>query len=363
MAWTANNKYFLTGSITSGLTLSINNADSGTVPTDMSLTTYDDGTYGDYTYELTAIYEGTFESSFSSNNIDWTSVGETNDIKFQYAKSDDGITYDDYSTLADAIGTTNFQISAAYFKLRLIFYSSKWSDSDSFQIDTISRKFTVFANGELIDANDWMSNYYVVGSDDLLPRGGNNMLLTNSAYDIGSVAQEYNNVYINDLDVTGKIGGALNLISSVVLSAAAQKIEFTGLNLETYLIKAAFIINTSTSDNSLLFFNGDSATNYGYSGIYSNTGFDVTSTSGIYIGQGDSGTSYYGNFEGWISVQPGHQKFLTGLGSKGCGTATIAHNFIIGGIWENSSDTVTSIQLYNNSKFEVGTEVSIWAKI
>ena len=101
MSWTANNKYYVTGSITSGLTLSIDNADVGTVPTGMSVTTYDDGTYGDFDYERTAIFQGTFESSHSSNYLDWTSVGDTNDIKYQYATSEDGITYDNFTVEAD----------------------------------------------------------------------------------------------------------------------------------------------------------------------------------------------------------------------------------------------------------------------
>ena len=82
MSWTANNKYYLTGSITSGLTLSDDNADAGTVPTDMSVLTYNDETYNDSTYEITAIYEGTYESSFSSNDVNWISTGDSNDIKY-----------------------------------------------------------------------------------------------------------------------------------------------------------------------------------------------------------------------------------------------------------------------------------------
>ena len=363
MGWTANNKYYLTGSITSGLTLSSGNADAGTVPTDLSLLTYDDETHNDSTYEITAIYEGTFESSFSTNDLNWTSVGDSNDIKYQVATSDDGVTYSDYSTLSDAIGTTQISVNAPYFKFRLIWYSSKWVDNDSFLMDSVTRKFTVFVNGGNINANEWMSNYYVCGAEDLLPRGGTTMQLTNNVYDLGSSSYKWKDVYLNEITVDNELGGSLNLVAAVKLSATAQRIEISGLGSETtYFMRCFFVNDTTVSDDTFLFFNQDSASSYGYNGIYSTTGFNATSTAGIYIGECDSGTAVWGSFEGWLNLQASYPKLVAGIGAKGLGTATVGHNFIVGGIYDDTSNTITSLTIFNNSKFAANTEVRIWAK-
>ena len=370
MSWTANNKYHCEGSITSGLTLSIDNGDGGTVPSDMSLLTYNDETYNDSTYEITAIYEGTFESSFSVNDLKWTSVGDSNDIKYQVATSDDGVTYSEYSTLADAIGTTQIAVSAAYFKFRLIWYSSAWTDSDSFVMDSIVRKFTVFANGDIINANQWMSNFYVVGQDHLLPRGGTSLDLTTSVYDIGSSSHGWNNVYINNLFSITSIKYFFNLVSDIELSATANRIEISNLGTAsdtTYYLKCRFINETISSDDILLFFNGDSATNYADMLILTTSGADGgtirnSATSGLYIGECDSGTSYLSCVEGALHVHHSNYKFLSVNGTKGIGGNTITTMFVNGGIWNNET-TVTSIQFYCASKFGIGTEVKLWRKL
>jgi hypothetical protein len=363
MAWTANNKYYLTGSITSGLTLSINNADAGTVPTDMSVTTYDDGTYDDYNYEITGIYQGTYESSFTANDVVWISSGDTNDIKYQYATSDDGITYSNFTTLSDGIGTTQIQINASYFKFRLIFYSSYWTDTDSFQMDTITRKFTVFVNGGIVDANEWLSNYYVCGAEDLLPRDGANMQLTNSALDLGSSAQLWDNVYVNNLFVDGELGGTLNQIGKTTLSASATKIEFTGLTDDVIYMKCKFLFNTVTSDDTLLFFNQDSSTVYGYQLIFGTAGSRFNTQTGIVLTQGGSiATKYISGFDGWLMLGAAQEKMIVGNGFVAAGGTTIENTFMLGGMYNNTSNTITSIQITNVSSFEIGTEVSIWAK-
>ena len=367
MSWTANNKYYLTGSITSGLTLSDDNADSGTVPTDMSVLTYNDETYNDSTYEITAIYEGTYESSFSTNDVNWISTGDSNDIKYQVATSDDGVTYSDYSTLADAIGTTQIAVNASYFKLRFIFYSSFWSDSDSIQIADIIRKFTVFNSGGDINANEWMSNYYVVGQENFLPRGGSTLSPTNSVYNLGSSSHKWNNIFINNLPTVTSISDTFNLISNITLSSAANSIEFTGLGTvsdTTYYLTFRLFNDTSSTDDITLFFNNDSSTTYGKSYFkWSNSSesYDVAGTqSGIDIGQCATSTGFT-TFESYINVFHSNNKFLIGYGGFSDIEQTAGSFYIVSGTW-NSQSTVTSIKIYCDSKFDIGSEVSLWRK-
>lgn len=363
MSWIANNKYFLTGSITSGLTLSKNNADAGTVPTDMSISTYSDYNYSASNYEITAIFEGTFESSFTSNDISWTSVGDSNDIKYQLNESSDGISFDGWSGESNAIGITAISANKQYFKLRLIFYSSYWTDSDSMQIDSIKLKFTVFVNAGIIDANDWNANYQVVGSESLLPREGASMLATNSSVDLGSASFAWNNTYINTLHIAGELGGTLNQIARTTLSVAAQKIEFSSLTDTQFFIKCKFVFDTVTSDDTLLFFNGDSASSYGYQRLVGTLGSKFVTQSGILLTPGGSvAVAYVGCFDGWIQAEAAKEKMIIGRGFSGAGGTAIEEMYMLGGLYNETSNTVTSIQIYNNSKFEPNTEVTLWAK-
>ncbi len=328
----------------------------------MSISTYGDYNYSASTYEITAIFEGTFESSFTVSDINFTPVGDSNDIKYQINESDDGISFDGWSGESDIIALTSIKVNKPYFKFRLVWYSSKWSDSDSFVVDEIVRAYTTFVNGGIIDANEWNSNYQIVGGENLLPREGASMQTTNSSVDLGSAAFEWNNTYINTLYVTGELGGTLNQIAKTTLSAAAQKIEFTGLSDDQYYFNCKLVFNTVTSDDTLLFFNGDSATTYGYQTVVGTAGSRFNTQSGIALTPGGSATSYLSGFSGWIQAEATKEKMIVGQGYAAAGGAAIEQIIFLAGMYSDTTNTVTSIQIYNNSKFEANTEVTLWAR-
>jgi len=379
VGWTGDNKLYLTGSITSGLTLSPTNADGGTIPVGMSISTYDDYTYDDSTYERTAIYEGLLESSYTVSRITWVSSGDSNDIKYQVNESEDGIVFEGWSAEADAIETTTYKTKRPYIKFRFLFYSHNWSDSDSVQVTQVDRAFTAYVNGNIIDANEFNENFYTVGRDDLLPRGGTDLAGTTGVYNIGSSAYEWKAIHVNNLITDDYIRQTYNLIAKTVLSATATRIEFTGLSDDQYYITCKFIMNTTTTtDKTLMFFNGDSAANYGYMIMKSDSlgAFFVikterkTTQTGIFIGEAlqtnTISDEYGGLFRGYINTHAGHEKMVIGDGMAGAfsstTTGTVETIFSIGGIWSNNSDTVTSIQIIQASKLNANTEVKLWVR-
>ena len=356
--WSDKNNLYLTGDITTGLTLSINNADAGTVPVGMTVNTYDDGTYDDENYAITAVFEGLYESQYNVHILSWLSTGDTNDIKYQVNPSSDGISFDGWTSEVDAINNVQVKIEKKYAKIRFIFYSPNWSDTDDITFVSSDRAFTYFANGEIVDADKFTTNYKVVGSGDLLPRGGASLFPTTSVYNLGSDGFRWNEVHSYIIDTADEIGGTFNLVSSVLISTSSDRIEFSGLIDNNYYLTVKFLNDSTSSDETLLFFNGDSATNYGYQTMYDTTGALVGTTAGIYIGACGSSGSYAGVFEGFIDCQPSHPKMIAGSGHN----ADIERYFTVGGVWNNTSDTVTSMILYNASKFNTGSEVKLWTK-
>jgi hypothetical protein len=369
MGWVDHNKLYLTGSITSGLTLSIANSGTGSIPSDMSLSTYGDYNYSASTYEITAVYQGTYESSFSVSDINWISTGGTGDIMYQTNESDDGVSYDGWTDESDAIATTNIQINKPYFKFRFIFYSPSWADTDSIYISTIQQYFKQFQKGERIYANEMNENFKVVGAGDLMPRGGNGMLFTTGVYDIGSTGYKWKTIHVNKLNFTGEIKETLTLITSTSISSTATSFDVEGLGgyaSDTYWKMDYMLhVNTPSSSSFKIYFNQDSANSYYFNNAFLDsreTGFSV---SGIDFGKlpGSSDTRHDVSFDGFIHTKPGQYRMIVGGGQHQKNTYTSAHYFIAGS-WLDSSSTITSInfRLATGGSFNPGSKVNLYRR-
>jgi len=123
------------------ITLDVTNALSGTVPSGFT-PIYDDGTYGDETYNYNAFYESNVIRSDDPDTPITTlkvkGVTTSGIMNFQY-RSWDGSDFGAWSTAVSAIGVVEVTISSfSYIQVRALFGSSSWADSDNFVIQEIS---------------------------------------------------------------------------------------------------------------------------------------------------------------------------------------------------------------------------------
>lgn len=89
--------------------------------------------------------------------------------------------------------------------------------------------FTVFVESTTAYANEVMDNFYTIAQGDRLPRGGANLDPTTGAYNIGSASYYWDEVYCKTVDISNS-NKLETLVSRQILSAAAQSVEFLGLD-------------------------------------------------------------------------------------------------------------------------------------
>ena len=225
---------------------------------------------------------------------------------------------------------------------------------------------------------DMRDNFDVIGAGSRLPMSSEGVAFANTTgvYDIGSSAFRWNNIFATNLDVTGDIttdNGSLEvLIAETTLSVTASNIEFTGLNGDTdviYLIRA-YIVATTTALEIYAIFNNDSATaNYGWQyliGYGSAVGAGrFTTWDGIsltYTGSHTT-TSNLAYSESIIYAKTGNERLTIDKHSWGGGTL-ISDIALYGGIWNNTTSTITSIKIYGSAvnAMGAGTNIQLWAR-
>lgn len=368
MGWTAHNKFYLTGSITSGLVLSIANSDTGSIPTGMSLSTYGDYNYDASTYEITAVYEGTFESSFSVSDITWVSTGDNGDIMYQTNESDDGLVYEGWADSSDAIATTNIQINKPYFKIRFVFTSPGWGDTDSIYISTIQQFYKYFTKGERIYANEVNENFKVVGAEDLMPRGGNTMVFTNGAYDIGSSGNKFSTIHVNNVNFTGEVKQTWVLVTSTVLGNTATSIDvsdLSGFTSDSYwMLDYNMSLNLYTTGSFKVFFNQDSTNSYYWQNSRANSPDVGYSQSGIsFAERAATGEEHFIGFNGFLWCAVGSYRTILGSGRHTYATGTTSQQQICGQ-WLNTGTAISSINFRPNSggSFNPGSKINVYRR-
>lgn len=372
MGWISHNKWYCTGTIDSGgITLDSSNSESGTAPT--GLDEYGTAIYGTATYGPTARYEGEYQSTVEFNRLSWTATGDAGDIKYQYATSDDGVTYSDWSTETDAIGSTTLEIDEEYFKIRFTFYSTTWGDSDSVEITNIGIDFEPFVKNTLIDADDVNTNIWYVAQGSWLPMGGTELEYTTTVYNLGSDSYEWAGVYVTNVNMTGILDGTFNLISETDITATTGRVEISGLDGNTdeiYILYMRMVNDIATSSAFTLFFNGDSATNYGYQYF---AGTDTTTSAargttqtGIPIGEisNDTATTQLCYTESWIYAKSGYERTLLSSQNRRASGTYVAQTMELAGIWNDTSSTISSIQITasTSTAIGVGSNIQLWVK-
>lgn len=129
-------QYMCQGNVYDSITLDSSNAAGGSVIS--GTLTYDDSTYDDGVYTYTAYFESMeYYNASGHTAVSWKANGDASDILYQYRTSADAVTWEDWSTLADAIGDKVQAVTSVYFQIRFIFYSDLWTDTDNFHIKEV----------------------------------------------------------------------------------------------------------------------------------------------------------------------------------------------------------------------------------
>lgn len=371
MSWSDLNKYRLSGSITTGLTLDSANTSAGTIPSDFVTDTYNSTNYSTGTYGVTAIFEGKYSSAYTKNQFVWTPVCDSGDIKFQFRASSDDATYTSWSSLVNVSSVNNQIYNYQYFKVRFVYYSPLWTDADSIKL-SIERPFYIFAKGNLIDADEINSNFYHSYQGDLLPRGGTSLTPTTGVYNLGSDIYRWRDIYCNTISTVNIIydgnGGYIRL-SETGLTSQSSSIEITGLNLDqNYCIDVLCSIyhNLNTSSSIYMVINGDSTASYNYRTVYRDNSSAESSASSadvrIKLCEIYNTDTAFISFT--ISGKSGAANKILSYASRNSGLsgATGTAEYKIGGDYGSGSNTVISFKLYSdNAAFGSGSMISIWA--
>ena len=367
ITWTVTSvtqKWNLEGTLTSGLTLDINNAAGGSVPTGSTL--YSSTTYSGGSYVKTAEYIAQITSSSNRNKMLLSTVGDSGDITYQIAYPDAG-SFGAFGAESNVVGETDIRISASSFKFKLNYHSSNWGDLDSFA-GSLTNYYLIARVGETATAGDTNHNFQFVGNGDWLPRSGIELDLTTGSLDLGTDTVRWQDVHVQNLDLSGGLFGkidTLHMISQIEVSAAAQRIEFTGLEGKRFYQMFLKIVGGGIA-RYYMSFNGDSSASYGYESLRSAGGTTDAgqgwSVSSVTIGANLTSGSYMTG-EILIGAGTGREKMFIADIQEGASGQYISQNRVISSVW-NNTNTLTSIQITSDTTTGIGVNsvISLWAR-
>ena len=222
--------------------------------------------------------------------------------------------------------------------------------------------FTIVYKGQTISATDFNDNFYHIAQGNLLPRGGNSLEATTGVYDLGSISYNWNNVHVQNVNLNGELQNAMNLIAEVTLTATSSVIDITGLNGEADEIYEVIVLSVlNTIGSGFFYFNGDSATNYGFQyflAIATTTIEYRGVINSFYIGYVDTATARYSKSNFIIYANSSIKLCLAKEGRANINA--VIRDFVAWGFVWNNSATLTSMKF--TGYFDPGTNVQIWAK-
>lgn len=232
--------------------------------------------------------------------------------------------------------------------------------------------YTSFIKLTTISADEMNNNFNHCFSGDWLPLSGATLTTdTTETLDMGSQTDAWNNLYCNNLNIDGEIKNAFNLIAEVTLSSTVSAIEFTNLDGdkdETWLINSYFVLEATTASSNIGYqINGDSAANYGLqkidgiNGSVSSSRFDngTRLVIGRSVGTSASKICYS---DAVVYCKSGNDRLSLAQYQTNELGSYVYNTTVIGGIWNNTTDTITNLQIIPYTNLLAGTNIQIWAK-
>ena len=236
--------------------------------------------------------------------------------------------------------------------------------------------FTRFLENHTITASEMNNNFYHCSQGDWLPMGGTDLNYTSGVYDLGSDTYKWDQVYLQNINISGDLKNTWNFLTSYEINAVntyTARIEFTGLNGDIdqiYLLKGNFVV-TSTGDWCQMRINGDSSSSYGFQRLlhYATTvdsGRNNNNSSfNLLYFSGETTTVMNNYFECLFYVKTGIYRMLMGSAIAGCTGKYAGRCTIIDNIWNNTNVTITSLVFDRSggTNFNTGTSIKIYRKV
>jgi len=228
--------------------------------------------------------------------------------------------------------------------------------------------YTIFQTDTTITATDFDNNFKDVAQGNYIPRGGVSLTATDSVYDLGSTAYKWLDVHTQNIEIQSdvKVGKCINMIAETTLTESATSIEFTGLNGDDdEIYEINYHIYGYGTTSVFMYLNGDSAANYGRNMIYLLTttvnSQSYNSLSNIYLGYHGEITTTALNVRGngYIRAASGRLRLSLWEWVASAGGTYIDQSTKLAFVWNNTTDTLTSIKLTGN--FATNTNVQLWA--
>ena len=226
-------------------------------------------------------------------------------------------------------------------------------------------------NSLTADSSDMNDNFSELAAGSITPRSsaGASFVATNSVYDLGTTTARYRTVYCKNFDELSVTSYSLwKLLSSTEIGSSSASIEFTGLNgdlYDTYMMISKCIVDNGSA-NILVTFNQDSATNYGNSilGAISATPGTSEQKNSFFIIQDFNGTNgSIGLSKSIFILKSNNVKSMLNFSTTQQSGTTLRNVYTQHGIWNNSIDTVTSIQIRPQSGYlRTSTVIQLWGR-
>lgn len=234
------------------------------------------------------------------------------------------------------------------------------------------------------DASDINDNFYYFNQGSVLPRNetDDSFASIDVTNNIGSSIATWNNFYCKDAAVSSSISANNNLwvlLDETTLLVTTSSIEFSGLNgdsVEEYMIISKFVESVFTAGGNVskaLWFNSDTGASSNYTREYMYAAgvniYSILSTStaivlcyGVSAAAGEYVSSAF--CKSYINAKTGHNRSIVGVSSGKVNEKSVGGIARHGGVWDNTSDTISSITIAGTTAItmEPNTNIQLWGR-
>jgi hypothetical protein len=224
--------------------------------------------------------------------------------------------------------------------------------------------FTIFSKNYTISASEINNNFYHVAQGNFIPRTGSSLTSIDVTNDLGSNFFRWNNLYVNNLNISNTITGnntLWTLIKDVYVTSTATTLNITGLNGdadEEYLIYAYLSIVSTTS-----IYLETNITTSSYSIILTAEGVAYTGTGNYDIRVATFNTI---NSSGFVKInffsKTGFYRTVYSEAMIGIQNTTINNISICRGNLNNTTVTLTSITFNTDGSNLKGSRALVFAR-
>ncbi len=238
--------------------------------------------------------------------------------------------------------------------------------------------YNTLLNSTTADASDVNDNFQHIAAGSRLPMSsvGVSFATTDSAYDLGADATRWNDLYCDNVNFAGSVTTAdktlWTLEAETTLADTATSISFTGLDGDTdinYMILVRLVSSNSQSTLLTMYFNEDSSASYGRQYIVGQStavsSSRATGQQGFNVARStlQTATVHSSFSKTIIYAKSGHERTMLSNYLDGASGSFIYKLYSSAGIYSNTSNNITSIQLNKSSGgLMTNTTAQLWKR-